>query len=276
MRIFILFILLIAAPRLVAQNTVASAAQNTAQESGCSARSLDSAKQALSKLFASLPHAIEKTSMQRIMKNPLSFFCDMQSVLKNTPQDIIRLVDKQHSIGNYAPSDLVKLDAHQHVLRLNKKDLEFRAVTLKPLLAMVRDASHEGITLLISSTYRSYEYQKKVFARNVKTLGRAQAERESARAGTSQHQLGLTIDFGCICPEFEKTRASSWLKEHAWKYGFSLSFPPNQEHITGYMFESWHYRYIGKDAAAFEKKYFMQGQQHVLEILEQARELLNL
>lgn len=242
----------------------------------CANQSPQNIQRELRSIFASLPHRVTQETLTRILKQPIQFLCDAKTVLHNTPRDILKLVDKQHSIENYTPRDITQLDTYKDILTLNKKGLQLRKVAVEPLLAMVHDAAQEGITLPISSTYRSYEYQKKVFARNVKTLGKARASRESAPAGMSQHQLGLTIDFGCICPEFENTHANRWLVKNAWKYGFSLSFPKNQEHITGYIFESWHYRYIGKYAAAFEKKHFTKGQQHVLELLQYKEQLLKL
>ena len=126
----------------------------------------------------------------------------------------------------------------------------------------------DGITLLVSSTYRSYDYQKKLFARYVAQDGEALAERYSARAGTSQHQLGTAIDFGSITDEFAETKQGKWLYAHAAEYGFSLSFPAGYEDVTGYMWECWHYRYIGKDACALQKKWFGDIQQYMMEFID--------
>ncbi len=250
--------------------------QNKTAHASCTNESSQNIQSELQSIFASLPHRIEKETLKRIFTQPTQFLCDVKVVLRNTPRDLLQLVDKQHILENYTPHDLVQLNTYKDVLTLNKKNLQLRKVAIEPLLAMVYDAAREGITLSLSSTYRSYEYQKKVFMRNVKTLGKVKASRESAPAGASQHQLGLAIDFGCICSEFKNTQAGLWLAKHAWKYGFSLSFPKNQERITGYIFESWHYRYIGKYAASFEKKYFKRGQQHVIELLQHAEQLRNL
>ena len=142
------------------------------------------------------------------------------------------------------------------------------------LLQMVSAARADGVTLLFSSSYRSYEYQEAVYEREVKTYGQQAADRESARPGTSQHQLGTAIDFGSITDAFAGTRAGRWLAAHAREFGFSLSFPKGYEEVTGYRYESWHYRYITRPAAKLQKEYFDDIQQYLLEFLHDNRALL--
>jgi len=101
----------------------------------------------------------------------------------------------------------------------------------------------------------------------VKTYGKETADRESAQPGKSQHQLGLVVDFAPIDDAFAKTPASQWLLKNAGSFGFSLSFPDGYENITGYRWESWHYRYVGKDLAAFINKYFEGIQQYALQFI---------
>ena len=117
-----------------------------------------------------------------------------------------------------------------------------RNATLRALEEMSAAARAEGVTLLVSSTYRSYEYQTEVFGRNVREMGRAEAEMVSAMPGHSQHQLGTAIDFGSITDAFAETKASRWLANNARRFGFSLSFPKGLTEVTGYKWESWHYR----------------------------------
>ena len=92
------------------------------------------------------------------------------------------------------------------------------------------------------------------------------AERESARPGASQHQLGTAIDFGSITDAFAQTRAGKWLVAHAWEYGFSLSYPQGDEGITGYRYESWHYRFITKPGVLLQRRYFGNIQQYLLDV----------
>ena len=80
--------------------------------------------------------------------------------------------------------------------------------------------------------------------------------RESPVPGASQHQIGTTIDINSLDISFAKTKEGKWLNDNAYKYGFIMSYPEGQEDLTGYRFEPWHYRYIGKDASVLVYKYF--------------------
>ena len=202
------------------------------------------------------------------------FIADLKAVLKEDTQNpkddlsLLTLVDKTHPLPDgYAPARLIPL-VKNDAFNVIRNDLSLRPEAYEALVIMGRAARNDGVTLLASSTYRSYEYQKKVFERWVAIDGLAEAERESSRAGTSQHQLGLVIDFGSIDNTFANTRAGAWMKEHAEDYGWSLSFPDGYEDITGYRWESWHFRYIGKTACAFQKKYFGDIQQFMLEFID--------
>jgi D-alanyl-D-alanine carboxypeptidase len=133
---------------------------------------------------------------------------------------------------------------------------------------MSRAAKAEGVSLLVSSAYRSYEYQKSVFARNVAEMGEKEALRVSAPPGASQHQLGTAMDFGSITDAFAETAAGKWLTFNAASFGFSLSFPKDMEAVTGYRWESWHYRFIGKDAVTLQNEYFGGIQQYLMLFLD--------
>ena len=103
---------------------------------------------------------------------------------------------------------------------------------------------------------------------NGKVDGIEEAERESARAGTSQHQAGCAIDFGNIEDSFINTKEGLWLSENAHKYGWSLSFPKGYEDVTGYRWECWHYRYLGKTFLEIQQKWFNNIQQFALEFFD--------
>jgi D-alanyl-D-alanine carboxypeptidase len=111
-----------------------------------------------------------------------------------------------------------------------------------------------------------------LYERNVEQLGKEQADRESARPGTSQHQLGTTIDFGSITPAFADTEAGQWLFENGAAYGFSLSYPQGKESLTGYMYESWHYRYISRVGTKLQYHFFDDLQQVFLEFWHHNRD----
>ncbi|MBY0222193.1 MULTISPECIES: M15 family metallopeptidase [Sporosarcina] len=121
---------------------------------------------------------------------------------------------------------------------------------------MAAAAATSGINLQAFSTYRSYDYQVTLYNRYVERDGREAADRYSARPGYSEHQTGLAFDIGEVNHEkhwastsFGDTEAAKWLGANANQYGFILRYPEGKEEITGYMHESWHYRYVGKEKA---------------------------
>ena len=116
---------------------------------------------------------------------------------------------------------------------------------------MCRDAKLENISLYSGSAYRSYEYQNTIYNDYIKKDGLTTAETYSARPGYSEHQLGLAVDImnGNWSYVSKDNIEYSWLIANSYKYGFILRYPENKEYITGYMFEPWHYRYLGKELA---------------------------
>lgn len=213
---------------------------------------------------ASLPLQIRS----RINNDVQSFLSDLQQVLAAEKEDLLILVDKRHFLPDgYIPQNLVPLKTNRSYA-VNRKDLFLTKTAEHALEKMARAALQDGITLLASSSYRSYTYQKNLFNRYVRESGEKAAERFSARAGTSQHQLGTVVDFGSISNDFAHTRAGKWILKNAAAYGWSLSFPKGYEAVTGYVWESWHYRYIGKVACAFEQKWFGGIQQYMLEFID--------
>lgn len=154
----------------------------------------------------------------------------------------------------FIPPDLVALDGTG--LSVSRPGHRLRRPAFEALEAMDAAARAEGVVLLVSSSYRSYAYQKEVFARNVAQDGLELAKVRSAEPGRSQHQLGTAIDFGSIDDSFADTKAGRWLSANARRFGFSLSYPKGMEAVTGYVWESWHYRFIGKAAAWLEAEFF--------------------
>jgi D-alanyl-D-alanine carboxypeptidase len=215
---------------------------------------------------------LTKTAQGRIMEDPRGFLHLLSQVL-DQPAELLVLVDKSHPLAaDYEPKDLVSLTGYP--LSVSRKDLRLRRSIMPAVLSMADAATQAGATLLFSSSYRSYAYQKTVYEREVKTYGQETADRESARPGASQHQLGTAMDFGSITDAFADTRAGRWLMAHAWEFGFSLSYPNGFENVTGYRYESWHYRYVTRPAARLQKEYFDDIQQYMLEFLRDNRAML--
>ena len=174
---------------------------------------------------------------------------------KRNGDDLLVLVNKQYKLpSSYAPKDLVK--ASKSGIRRGE-NYYLRNIVIPDLTRMITDAKLEGVDLSIVSGYRSYQTQIDTYNYWLKmNNGNTNlVDTFSARAGHSQHQLGTVIDFSTneirdkLGDEFSNTKASKWLSQNAYKYGFVISYPKGYENITGYKHESWHYRYIGVENA---------------------------
>ncbi|MGN0613907.1 MAG: D-alanyl-D-alanine carboxypeptidase family protein [Porcipelethomonas sp.] len=120
---------------------------------------------------------------------------------------------------------------------------------LNAFYEMQSDAAAEGLDIYISSSYRSYEDQERIYNRYVEQDGQAAADTYSSRPGYSDHQTGLAFDLNTIDDSFGYTPESDWVKVNAHKYGFIIRYPEGKEDITGYQYEPWHIRYIGVEKA---------------------------
>ena len=174
---------------------------------------------------------------------------------KRNGDDLLVLVNKQYKLpSSYAPKDLVK--ASKSGIRRGE-NYYLRNIVIPDLTRMITDAKLEGVDLSIVSGYRSYQTQIDTYNYWLKMNNgnTSLVDTFSARAGHSQHQLGTAIDFSTneirdkLGDEFSNTKASKWLSQNAYKYGFVISYPKGYENITGYKHESWHYRYIGVENA---------------------------
>lgn len=164
---------------------------------------------------------------------------------------LLALVTKETTLkADYVPPDLRPVPAYMYP----SYDMQLRAEALERLEALWQAAAEDGVVLHIRSAYRSYETQKWLFNDYASRHGEEEANRFSARPGQSEHQLGTAVDFGGTAVDFKaafaETAQGLWLAENAWRFGFAMSYPAGKEHITGYIFEPWHFRYIGINAAA--------------------------
>ena len=207
-------------------------------------------------------------------ENKTEFIKDLYAILEEEKtfraddKSLFFLIDKKHTASSsYVPKDLVSLEKNS-LFDLNKAGMKIRPEAYSALNEMAQVALNDGIRLLVSSAYRSYSYQENLFNYWVSVDGLEEAERESARPGTSQHQLGTAVDFGSISDDFDKTQMGQWIYKNAADYGWSLSFPKGYEDVTGYRWECWHFRYIGKNACRFQQKWFGGIQQFMLEFID--------
>ncbi len=177
--------------------------------------------------------------------------------ITTTDSQYLILANRSHALGEkYVPSDLVKADANP-ALKLRKYANEALNAMLAEMKAMkMADCS------AVASAYRDFTTQYKLYNRYLAEEKarhpdytddqiRALVDSYSARPGTSDHQTGLTIDFYPVSERFETTKTYRFMMENAYKFGFILRFPEDKTDITGYMFESWHWRFVGREAATY-------------------------
>lgn len=149
--------------------------------------------------------------------------------------DGMLIVNKTYSLPkDYAPKDLTE-------------------DTQKAFDEMQKVAAEEGVELWVQSGYRSYERQEELYNRYKDESGLEYAEEFSARPGYSEHQSGLAFDVNEAGTNFEETKEGVWIGEHAHEYGFIIRFPEGKKDFTGYEFEPWHLRFVGKELAGHLK-----------------------
>ncbi len=180
---------------------------------------------------------------------------DKQLHTTNDPSSVWVVVNKKLPLNplNYAPGDLVTPHA---ALRSNITDDEskLRSGASQAFEKLANIAGSQGLNLNLQSGFRSYELQATLYDSYIKQQGQATADRQSARAGYSEHQTGLAADVGSVTkPDcnleacFANTNEGQWLAANAYKYGFVVRYPADKEAITGYMYEPWHLRYVGTE-----------------------------
>ena len=174
-----------------------------------------------------------------------TFYTSVQ--MSKEPDSLTVLVNKYHYLSSKFVPKLVSMGSRYTA---------YSGASMHPeayewFVRMVDDAAVEGLWLHSVSAYRSYSYQNTLYTRYVSNNGKKLADTFSARAGYSEHQTGLAVDINVASTSahFENTPQYHWLSENAWKYGFILRYPQDKEHITGFRFEPWHYRYVGQEAA---------------------------
>lgn len=167
---------------------------------------------------------------------------------KEEEKKIDVIVNKYYKLSkDYEPDDLTKIDS-KFASGSNQRLRKEAAIKFEEMAA---EALKNGYKIYAGSTYRSYDYQLGLYNRYVAKDGFDEAETYSARAGYSEHQLGLAVDIINGKWEYlsENDEEYEWLIDNSYKYGFILRYPRGKEYITGYVFEDWHFRYLGIDLA---------------------------
>ena len=171
-------------------------------------------------------------------------------------ENVLALVNKSYYLpDSYIPNDLVRANVEYSFGDEQVEKALLRSEAASALEEMFQAAKEEGIELFAVSGYRSYERQQVVFAAEVAAVGQEAAEEAVAFPGSSEHQTGLAMDISSLSvglnltQDYEHTVEGQWLAENAHQFGFILRYPKGKEAITGYKFEPWHYRYVGKEYA---------------------------
>lgn len=166
----------------------------------------------------------------------------------DNPDDLLVLVNKYFYLpSNYKPKDLDYIDGAYG----NK--VPIRSVLKEDFLSFQQKAKEEiNVTFMPTTAFREESFQKTLYDNYVNNYGTIQADTFSARPGYSEHQTGLAMDLKNISLNSSLRLTDenyAWLEKNAYKYGFIIRYPKNKEFITGYQFENWHIRYVGKDNA---------------------------
>ena len=176
---------------------------------------------------------------------------------KDQENGLFLLVNKDpenHLDPSYKAEDLEPIK--YYAADRNKYTRFMRAEAAEAFHRLVETAAEEGIDIVMTTAYRSYEFQQILWDNYVAQKGEEEANKTSARPGESEHQTGLAVDLSTSeidyrnSSDFADTAAGRWVAENAHKFGFILRFPEDKTDITGYSYEPWHIRYVGLTAAA--------------------------
>ena len=160
--------------------------------------------------------------------------------------DGVLIVNKSYPVpSDYVPENLVLVPGSSEEYLLPEVCDAFRE--------MSSAAWNEGLTLWVQSGYRSYQLQTRLYNNYVSQSGKEAADTFSARPGHSEHHTGLAFDLNTITDSCADTEEGKWVAANCYKYGFIIRYPKDKESITGYKYEPWHLRYLGKELA--EKVY---------------------
>ena len=175
------------------------------------------------------------------------------TVKTDTSKNELMLVNKYH----YLDKEFVPNDVIDAPLSFSFSDNKTTKLVLDKFREMALAADKENLTLIINSGYRDYDYQEKLYKKYEAKDGVEVADTYAARPGYSEHQTGLSLDiitYGAKADNFEEFEEFKWLQDNAHKYGFILRYPKDKSYLTGYDYESWHYRYVGVEVATEIKK----------------------
>ena len=191
-----------------------------------------------------------------------SFYTETKEI---TEFNTLMLINKYNYVTeNFVPKDLIKVN------EFAKDEIYLNNECATYYIKMALDAKEMGYNLRIISAYRTLEYQENLYNNYVKQDGINVADTYSARPGFSEHHTGLAIDIDNTIlsyTNFENTKEFDWVINNAYKYGFILRYP-KKEDITGYIYEPWHFRYVGIEAASYIHEHNITFEEYYYEFLD--------
>ena len=184
---------------------------------------------------------------------------------EETEFNLLMLINKYHYVTkDFIPNNLVDLEEYA------KPGMKLNIECKNAFLKMAKDAETTGYNLRAISTYRTIDYQESLYNNYIKKDGIEKADTYSARPGYSEHHTGLAIDLDNLklsYTNFENTKEFTWMNENAYKYGFILRYPKDSS-ITGYIYEPWHYRYVGIEVAKYIHEHHITFEEYYYEFID--------
>jgi D-alanyl-D-alanine carboxypeptidase len=177
------------------------------------------------------------------------------------------LVNKYYYLDNDFVPDNLETISNRYALN----NMKMVNVAKEAFEEMAKAAKKENLNIIAMSCYRSYDYQVNLYNKYTKADGQDKADTYAGRPGHSEHQTGLAVDVYNgkeNYTNFERTKEFDWMKEHAVEYGFILRYPKGKETETGYEYESWHYRYVGKEVATYIKEHDISYEEYYATIIK--------
>lgn len=190
---------------------------------------------------------------------------DLSSILADNPTVPLDTIPSSKTVlvnrvyllpSNYVPANLVEPNV-KFSFTYSSDKRKLRKVAATALEELFAAGEKKGIVLYGVSGYRSYARQKQIYDKNIATRGQTATDAVSAKPGSSEHQTGLTIDVSAksvnyrLDQSFGDTKEGKWLAKNAHLYGFIIRYPYGKTKITGYSYEPWHIRFVGKAVATY-------------------------
>jgi D-alanyl-D-alanine carboxypeptidase len=219
----------------------------------------------LNLVFMTVLASVVFVSGRLVIKTAYAVLTSMESgngtETQDTVADFFILVNKEHKVSqDYVPKNLVEVDIRFSPGTASQQRM-MQETAAGALATLFTEAEDDGIILYGVSGYRSYDYQRKIYDRKVNAVGRKQADKYVAYPGQSEHHTGLAMDVineegvsKLLTASFGKTKEGQWLNDNAHEFGFIIRYPEGKEDVTGYNYEPWHLRYVGKESGEITTK----------------------